>query len=738
MIFDKKCFCIVLLLSTLFNSLKAAEEPSSQPPASRSQIPPSFLELFKKEILQNHIKESPDDSTDAQQIDIRTINPEIHFGGQIVPSLQQRNEQGEITHDCGYFALYNAISFGNPRAFPQLNRVRFIKFLTQALDAMSSYPELQTFENLEERELRHIVNVLGLPIVILTVQHLLFIAQHQQTIEAALEENNSESFSKRQLLDFLNRRTNKLVMVVSIANMGHWVAILAERKDNEVTFTIADSMTQCSEAKLSNPKTRPTISNLLKSLLPYHIALSNNISAWKNVLTEEVCNPPHEKSSPTTSCQNEATASNEPMIADMLEEFLRQSKEQDKLSHQSRQRQVSETTQHEIPGEGFDKVSISPELAAVCLANFPEIAKLSEKISKRQYPVRALFSGPPNIGKTTLARAIARHHNLRRAFYDCTAGTKFYKTHEEYWDKEIQPLINSGEPCVIILDEIDQLKPVNDGANPALHIKQAIADCADKPQISFIATTNKSDEIDPILKSRFEENHRYTLNPPNIQAQINILKYCFAHEAPQIANVCSDNDLVKALEYLDTQTVEDVLNVARTAKEQIQEPNQGITKEMVKVACIAVRPAPAKLIKFLNKMASDASWFCQKYYKPVAVVGGVAGTLTLIVNNPLLDYLLKKMITSYKYLEKLQEQLNSENLKQIRAQLARVNKYNNSNWLMRRGYDVKNNAVKAIGLGCTVASTLATIYQALPPEKKKSVMTKLVNVINFLRGIVHR
>jgi len=255
-------------------------------------------------------------------------------------------------------------------------------------------------------------------------------------------------------------------MVVSIANRGHWIAIQANRNGNEISLTIADSMTQGSQSKVSKKDSRQNICVLLKSLIPYHIALSNNIFAWKNVLTEEACNPASNKASSTAPCQTDEADSDDPEEAVPLDEILKRAEALNAKHDQQSQQPIAPANpsatnaSKQIAGEEFDRVSISPKLAAVCLENFPEIKTVCSTIEQRKYPVRVIFSGPPNIGKTTLARAIARHLNRPSVFYDCTDGDKYFKTHEERWKNTVKPFIMAGMPCVIIIDEIDQLKPI--------------------------------------------------------------------------------------------------------------------------------------------------------------------------------------------------------------------------------------------------------------------------------------
>lgn len=261
------------------------------------------LRQQRDNILQKHTTASPYDyKSGAQPINFRAIEPANNFSGSIVPSLQQTRSFFDSTHDCGYFALYNAISFNDPQTYNQLNRPGFVDFLAKALEAMSN-PEPKWLDQLEERELRHIVRTLNLPVAVLTVHNLFFISERLKVVNAndeqelekifaeGLNEDSIENkISTQKLLNFLKGTDNRLALVVAIEQRGHWIAVNAERNNGTISFTIGDSMSPCVMVTQITAETKQSIiSNLLKPLSPYHIALSNTIANWKNVITRELC-----------------------------------------------------------------------------------------------------------------------------------------------------------------------------------------------------------------------------------------------------------------------------------------------------------------------------------------------------------------------------------------------------------------------------------------------------------------
>lgn len=145
-------------------------------------------------------------------------------------------------------------------------------------------------------------------------------------------------------------------------------------------------------------------------------------------------------------------------------------------------------------------------------------------------PVRGvLFTGPPGVGKTLLARAAAGEAQAQ-VFYVNGPDVANRPTSEA--EGELRRIFAEGSrnsPCLIVIDELDALAPRRGESlrgSDARMVGQLLGLMDGLRQHSgvvVIGTTNRPDSIDPALRrpGRFEREVPITM--PDIQARIQVL-----------------------------------------------------------------------------------------------------------------------------------------------------------------------------------------------------------------------
>lgn len=143
---------------------------------------------------------------------------------------------------------------------------------------------------------------------------------------------------------------------------------------------------------------------------------------------------------------------------------------------------------------------------------------------------RLLLVGPPGVGKSDLAKAIAQA--LGRPFIflkSSLIATEYQNSGSQNLKRIIDAAKKSNRPCVIILDEIYSLidKKKNDqkaDQDTAVALWQLIDECSQNKNILFIGTTNSLRDIPDALKSRFS-NHIVEIDLPNETMRKNIVSF---------------------------------------------------------------------------------------------------------------------------------------------------------------------------------------------------------------------
>jgi len=216
----------------------------------------------------------------------------------------------------------------------------------------------------------------------------------------------------------------------------------------------------------------------------------------------------------------------------------------------------------------------------------PEVQKVVNSIIEREcranedsYPVRneeyirIVFTGPPGTAKTTLAEALTLMLNRKfKLIFPVSAMNKYQFCLQQYIDEQIKPLIELDEPCVIVIDEIDQLHALtnkDEGVDPVLTLCHCMDECERKdrgrvsPHFIFLATTNHVDKIPPELKSRLRI---VEVKCPDRLLRIEILfDLLFENNGVDLSQECDldfINHLAKKTDGLSIRDLKTIVNVA--------------------------------------------------------------------------------------------------------------------------------------------------------------------------------
>ena len=233
------------------------------------------------EIAVEHQKASPYDLQDGIEKPIAAVAPGLPLRGLIVPSLQQARDVNRVTAYCGYYALYNALSFIQPQEYRRLDRVRFARFFEDVLADIRDCRGHAPFDNLMSNEIRHLINTRfqDLPIIVMEQNDLFLRARGMiDTLEQSFDHDaRTQNLLSRFLGSSLDR-INRLAVVAGLgAANGHWLAMLfARNPDETVSVIVADSLRQpsCWSAAITQT-----------AVLPFYFALTTTFEKWPSVLS---------------------------------------------------------------------------------------------------------------------------------------------------------------------------------------------------------------------------------------------------------------------------------------------------------------------------------------------------------------------------------------------------------------------------------------------------------------------
>jgi len=146
-------------------------------------------------------------------------------------------------------------------------------------------------------------------------------------------------------------------------------------------------------------------------------------------------------------------------------------------------------------------------------------------------PNTILLSGPPGVGKSYLAEAVAGHANV--PFFMISAS-EFREKHVGDSEKKLREYFKKAKevaPCVVCLDEIDSI-----GLNRSIYygkgsthssetLNQLLTLLSEEhPNVVIFATTNYPELLDPALTRDGRFDRRITLSLPNRQERLKLLE----------------------------------------------------------------------------------------------------------------------------------------------------------------------------------------------------------------------
>lgn len=208
----------------------------------QSKDPTLIEHLDLIQITEQHFEPSPKEDPSTKPIDFTYSN--ISF--TIYPSLQQERKKGESTNYCGYYALYNAICMSNDDFKHMLNRNKFVTeiFVPSLLRIKRSRGNQPPYDNLTSPELQTLSEIYSNVIVV----ELLNLYWYGQNLYTDLYETFDHNQKTASLFEkFINHEINQLTCLVLITSMkggnsGHWITVMATRKNDAISLSFADSL----------------------------------------------------------------------------------------------------------------------------------------------------------------------------------------------------------------------------------------------------------------------------------------------------------------------------------------------------------------------------------------------------------------------------------------------------------------------------------------------------------------
>lgn len=154
-------------------------------------------------------------------------------------------------------------------------------------------------------------------------------------------------------------------------------------------------------------------------------------------------------------------------------------------------------------------------------------ASRSHQISAKNMPRAILFSGPPGVGKTTMARMIAHEVGLPLLYIPIESIISKYYGESSKNLVEILDIAGRMGKVVLFLDEIDSLagsrsNNMFEATRRVLSVLLRYLDGFEtKGEILTLGATNRPQDLDNALLSRFDHNIYFPL--PNYKERVTIL-----------------------------------------------------------------------------------------------------------------------------------------------------------------------------------------------------------------------
>jgi DNA polymerase III delta prime subunit len=214
-----------------------------------------------------------------------------------------------------------------------------------------------------------------------------------------------------------------------------------------------------------------------------------------------------------------------------------------------------------------------------------------------------IFQGPPGMGKTAMARAIARDLALELVYVDSSTVAR-----AKYGESEKQVMKAFEEarkgPSLILIDDAEAVFPSRDsptsreefysGQNNVIFHQ---LDLVDKSKTVVILTTNKPEQLDPALRDRLYEIEFPELDLETIM-EIARLK-CYQRNIPPgeiLGRIRADPDSVKSVRALEKMITEEYIStIERAGSVEREKSNEQTSSRSSTTESAEKRNQPSRL-----------------------------------------------------------------------------------------------------------------------------------------------
>ncbi|KAK1947918.1 Diatom spindle kinesin-1 [Phytophthora citrophthora] len=231
---------------------------------------------------------------------------------------------------------------------------------------------------------------------------------------------------------------------------------------------------------------------------------------------------------------------------------------------------------------GYEKVKLEIEDTVVLALQNPELYERIAQKTRCRYesnrPRAVLFEGPPGTGKTLSARIIAQQAGIPMIHIPIeSVVSKWYGDSE----KKMSAIFDACEKldgAIIFIDEIDAL--AGDRSGGTMHeasrrilsvLLQKVEGFASAKKTTVVCATNRKQDLDPALISRFDLSIRYNLPDEKTRRAVfaRYAKQLSEEELSQLAVVSpqlSCRDIKEICEYAERKWASKVLKKEETTE----------------------------------------------------------------------------------------------------------------------------------------------------------------------------
>lgn len=203
----------------------------------------------------------------------------------------------------------------------------------------------------------------------------------------------------------------------------------------------------------------------------------------------------------------------------------------------ARTRDIQKALAKRINNKGWEKIAGYENEKTILQESFIDLIALEQGKEIVEFPNCILFFGPTGNGKTTFAKAFAEQAQCN--FAEIEPTTSSFKSDLDKLLKESKANYkNTGKRTIILLDEFDAYGAKDCVENKHLIpvLKSVMQSCADKYNATLFLTTNNPEDIDEILLAPKRVPISVSIDPPNKENAIEILKYYLGDKTSNFIN----------------------------------------------------------------------------------------------------------------------------------------------------------------------------------------------------------